>query len=94
MKNLALAFCSIRPSQYPDNVCDNREKEYLRSLKQLQRVLPKSFDLLVCENTIDDAGQNKNDHLRDFLNHTEMSVQQGVKVIWELQIKEWEILLC
>ena len=72
MKNLALAFCSIRPSQYPDNVCDNREKEYLRSLKQLQRVLPKSFDLLVCENTIDDAGQIKNDDLRDFLNDTEM----------------------
>ena len=72
MKNLALAFCSIRPSQYPDNVCDNREKEYLRSLKQLQRVLPKSFDLLVCENTIDDAGQIKNDELRDFLNDTEM----------------------
>ena len=72
MKNLALAFCSIRPSQYPDNVCDNREKEYLRSLKQLQRVLPKSFDLLVCENTIDDAGQIKNDDLRDFLNDTEI----------------------
>ena len=53
MKNLALAFCSIRPSQYPENVCDNREKEYLRSLKQLERVLPKSFDLLVCENTIE-----------------------------------------
>ena len=72
MKNLALAFCSIRPSQYSDNVCDNREKEYLRSLKQLERVLPKSFDLLVCENTIDDAGQIKNDDLRDFLNDTEM----------------------
>ena len=72
MKNLALAFCSIRPSQYPDNVCDNREKEYLRSLKQLQRVLPNSFDLLVCENTIDDASQIKNDELRDFLNDTEM----------------------
>ena len=72
MKNLALAFCSIRPSQYLDSVCDNREKEYLRSLKQLQRVLPKSFDLLVCENTIDDASQIKNDDLRDFLNDTEM----------------------
>ena len=59
MKNLALAFCSIRPSQYPENVCDNREKEYLRSLKQLERVLPKSFDLLVCENTIDDESQIK-----------------------------------
>ena len=72
MKNLALAFCSIRPSQYPENVCDNREKEYLRSLKQLERVLPKSFDLLVCENTIDDASQIKDDDLRDFLSDTEM----------------------
>ena len=67
MKNLALAFCSIRPSQYPDNVCDNREKEYLRSLKQLQRVLPNSFDLLVCENTIDDARQIKNIVLKYFV---------------------------
>ena len=72
MKNLALAFCSIRPSQYPENVCDNREKEYLRSLKQLERVLPKSFDLLVCENTIDDESQIKDDELRDFLSDTEM----------------------
>ena len=72
MKNLALAFCSIRPSQYPENVCDNREKEYLRSLRQLKRVLPKSFDLLVCENTIDDESQIKDDELRDFLSDTEM----------------------
>ena len=72
MKNLALVFCSIRPSQYPVNVCDNREKEYLRSLKQLERILPKSFDLLVCENTINDETQIKNDELRDFLNETEM----------------------
>ena len=72
MKNLALAFCSIRPSQYPENVCDNREKEYFRSLKQLERVLPKSFDLLVCENTIDDESQIKDDELRDFLSDTEM----------------------
>ncbi len=64
MKNLALAFCSLRPVQYPENVCDVREQEYL--------LLPKSFDLLVCENTIDDAGQIKNDDLRDFLNDTEM----------------------
>ena len=34
--------------------------------------MPNSFDLLVCENTIDDAGQIKNDELRDFLNDTEM----------------------
>ena len=72
MKNLALAFASIRPVQLSDSICDNREKEYLRSLKQLERVLPKSFDLLVCENTIDDANEIKNNQLRDFLNNTEM----------------------
>ena len=50
--NLALAFCSLRPSQYSEDVRDTRESEYLISLKQLKRVLPESFDLLICENTI------------------------------------------
>ena len=35
-------------------------------------MLPKSFDLLVCENTIDDESQIKDDELRDFLSDTEM----------------------
>ena len=38
----------------------------------MKRVLPKSFDLLVCENTIDDESQIKDDELRDFLSDTEM----------------------
>ena len=45
--NLALAFCSLRPSQYSEDVRDTRESEYLISLKQLKRVLPESFDLLI-----------------------------------------------
>ena len=35
-------------------------------------MLPKSFDLLVCENTIDDSSEIKDDELRDFLSDTEM----------------------
>ena len=47
MKNLALVFCSIRPQQLSENVCDYREIEYFRTISQLQRVIPKSFDMVV-----------------------------------------------
>ena len=59
MKHLALGFCSLRPVQLTDEVNDAREEEYLICLKQLKRVLPESFDLLVCENTIDDPEEIK-----------------------------------
>ena len=72
MKNLALAFCSLRPVQLSKEVCDAREDEYLICLKQLKRVLPDSFDLLVCENTIDDPEQLKNTELKELLSDTEM----------------------
>ena len=70
--NLALAFCSLRPSQYSEEVCNTREKEYLISLKQLKRVLPESFDLLICENTINDVEEIKNNELSEFLSESEM----------------------
>ena len=41
-------------------------------MKQLERVLPKSFDFLVCENTIDDPAEIKNEELREYLSNTEM----------------------
>lgn len=68
MKNLVLAFSSIRPKQLEENVCDHREGEYLNCFEQLKRVVPKSFDLIFCENTIDDIDQIKNDNLKEFLN--------------------------
>ena len=74
MKNLALAFCSLRPVQLSKEVCDAREDEYLICLKQLKRVLPDSFDLLVCENTIDEPDQLKNNELKELLSDTEMCV--------------------
>lgn len=72
MRNLALAFCSLRPIQLSEKVNDHREQEYLNCLKQLQRVLPESFDLVVCENTIDDEDQLKSDELKEFLSGCEM----------------------
>ena len=72
MKNLALAFCSLRPVQLSEQVCDVRENEYLICLKQLIKILPESFDLLVCENTIDDPDQIKSEELRELLSETEM----------------------
>ena len=72
MKNLALGFVSLRPAQMQEHICDAREEEYLICLKQLERVLPSSFDFLICENTIDDPVQIKNEELREYLSNKEM----------------------
>lgn len=60
MKHLALGFCSLRPVQLTEEVNDAREEEYLICLRQLKRVLPKSFDLLICENTVNDPEEIRN----------------------------------
>lgn len=52
MKNLAIAFCSIRPLQYNEKVCDYREIEYLNCLTQLYRVIPDNFDIVIIDNTM------------------------------------------
>ena len=67
MRNLALAFCSIRPSQLSQELCDAREVEYEVCLRQLRRVLPKSYDLVICENTIDKEEQLKSQSLLSLL---------------------------
>ena len=72
MKNLALGFCYLRPVQLSEEVNDARENEYFISLQQLKRVLPDSFDLLICENTIDNPEEIKNTELRQFLSKSEM----------------------
>jgi len=74
MKHLALGFCSLRPVQLSDEVNDAREEEYLICLRQLKRVLPESFDLLICENTINDPEEIRNDDLRELLSESEMCV--------------------
>ena len=51
MKNLAIAFCSFRPEQYPQELYSYRENEYLNCLTQLKRIMPSSYDLIIANNT-------------------------------------------
>ena len=67
MRNLALAFCSVRPSQLSDTLCNAREEEYEICLRQLARVLPDSYDLVVCENTVDKESEFTRASLVEFL---------------------------
>lgn len=72
MKNLALVFCSIRPEQLSSYVCEQREIEYYNCVKQIQRVLPKSFELIICENTINHPEEIQNSEIRDFFSALEI----------------------
>ncbi len=67
MKNLVLAFCSIRPENINPTLLSFREKEYGICLKQLKRVLPKSYDMVVCDNTVDDFTFQPNSELSEAL---------------------------
>lgn len=67
MKNLAILFCSLRPSSKNIETNDLREIEYLNCLKQLIRVIPKNFDIVITENTIDEIDNIKNDELKKLL---------------------------
>ncbi len=67
MKNLVLAFCSIRPSNIGPEVLRFREKEYGVCIKQLKRVLPESFDMVICDNTIDDFSSIEDPELQEAL---------------------------
>ena len=66
MKNLALVFCSIRPTQLTTHVGDYREEEYFKTVQQIERVLPESYDMVVVENTIDDPSEIKNPDAREY----------------------------
>lgn len=72
MRNLALIFCSIRPQQLSEHIKDQREIEYYNCIKQIQRILPKSFDMIVCENTIDHPEEIKNSDIRSYFNELEI----------------------
>lgn len=74
MKNLAIAFCSIKPEQYPTNVGNLREIEYLNCIKQLIRVLPKSFELIVVDNTIKTINDLKNEELSNLLQNLNFKI--------------------
>jgi hypothetical protein len=72
MKNLALVFCSIRPQQLNSNVCSQREVEYYNCIKQIKRIIPDSFNLIVCENTINHPEEIQNLEVREYFSDLEI----------------------
>ena len=72
MKNLALVFCSIRPVQLSENVGNYREDEYFKTVQQLERVMPESFDMVIVENTIDDPKEIRNPDAREYFSSLEI----------------------
>lgn len=71
MNNLALAFCSLRPANLDIQTNNLRELEYLCCLEQLIRIIPKNFDIIICENTIDKIDDIKNNKLKSFLKNND-----------------------
>lgn len=63
MKNLVIASCSLKPSNFAQKVKEYREIEYLNCIKQLLRVLPKNYEIIICENTIDNTSDILNEEL-------------------------------
>ena len=61
-----LIFCSA--AFHIKNI-DNgkREKEYLFCLKQLLRFIPSNFDIIICDNTINNINNLNNNELRNLL---------------------------
>ena len=72
MKNLALVFCSIRPVQLSESVRNYREEEYFKTVQQLERVMPESFDMVIVENTIDDPKEIRNPDAREYFSNLEI----------------------
>lgn len=75
--NLALAFCSIRPMIYGIGMNDDREMEYLIALRQMERVLPSTYDWRILDNTVENLDQIKSLSLRDFLASKSVSFVEG-----------------
>jgi len=67
VKNLAIGFSSFRPKQYSEEVCDFREREYFVCIRQILKILPQSFDFILCENTVDFETEINNSDLRNLI---------------------------
>ena len=64
MKNLI--FCSAA-FHIPHYSHDIRENEYYYCLKQLKRMLPENFTIVVCDNTVKNVSDIENQQLRELL---------------------------
>lgn len=64
MKNLIFCSAAFHITNYSFDI---REKEYYYCLKQLKRMLPDNFTIVVCDNTVKDINNIKNQELKDLL---------------------------
>ena len=64
MKNLIFCSASFHLPQYSHSV---RENEYYFCLKQLIRMLPENFEIVICDNTIKSLEHIENPNLKQLL---------------------------
>ncbi len=64
MNNLIFCSAAFHISHYSN---EKRENEYYYCLKQLRRVIPDNFTIVVCDNTVKDINDIKNQQLKDLL---------------------------
>tara|TARA_A100001015_G_scaffold317445_1_gene434445 strand:- start:1566 stop:2243 length:678 start_codon:yes stop_codon:yes gene_type:complete len=64
MKNLIFCSAAFHVKQYPYNI---RENEYYYCLKQLLKMIPENFDIVVCDNTIKSIENLENKNLKEIL---------------------------
>ena len=64
MNNLIFCSAAIHISDYSN---EKRENEYYYCLKQLKRVIPDNFTIVVCDNTVKNINDIKNEQLKELL---------------------------
>lgn len=64
MNNLIFCSAAFHISHYSN---EKRENEYYYCLKQLKRVIPDNFTIVVCDNTVKNINDIKNEQLKELL---------------------------
>jgi len=62
--NLLLAFCSIKIDIPPEEQQKRYDEHYL-SFRQIKNVLPSTFDMIICDNTIGSVNDLEDPRLRE-----------------------------
>ena len=71
MKNLIFCSAAFHIQQYSHDI---RENEYYYCLKQLLKMIPENFDIVVCDNTIESIENIKNTKLKELLSKVKLLI--------------------
>ncbi len=81
-KNLVVVFCSLRPEQLSSEINQARELDYFICLSQLLRVVPDNFDIVFCDNTVNDANGISLPQLKStFLSRDHLFLNQNIGTV-------------